>query len=126
MKTRITLMVLLFALFSVLSKASQAEKQAQPISDKVKAIIDNKCFGCHNSDSKNDEAKDDLNFSTFDSLSKLQQIVAYKKIDDTVEANEMPPRKFLKHYPDKTLSTSEKELLMQWAKKEAEALVKGL
>lgn len=126
MKTKMKLTAMLLGLFLLFAMGSQAQKPASPMPDEVKAIINNKCFGCHNTDSKNDKAKDELNFNTLDSLSKLRQISAYKRIGDSVEADEMPPEKFLKHYPEKTLSDSEKELLIQWAKTEAEALVKGL
>ncbi len=126
MKTKITLIVLLLALVSGSAMAKCSADQNRQMPAAVKTIIDNKCLGCHNSKSKNDKAKEDLNFSTFNHLSKLQKISAYKRIGDTVKANEMPPQKFLKHYPEKTVSEAEKELIMQWAKQEAEALVKGL
>ena len=126
MKTIVVFLFVIFGLSVFPTMAQQLEKTPPLLPDTVKAVIDNKCFGCHNSDSKNDKAKEDLNFSTFNQLSKIQQISAYKRIHDTVEADEMPPQKFLKRYPHKTLSESEKLLLTQWAKKEAEALVKGL
>ena len=52
-------------------------------------------------------------------------ISAYKDIQETIEKNEMPPKKFLEKYPDRALSEDQKKMLIEWAKKEAESLVKG-
>nr|WP_256999039.1 hypothetical protein [Draconibacterium orientale] len=35
-------------------------------------------------------------------------------------------KKFLERFPDKALSDDHKQLLLDWSKKEAEALVKGM
>ncbi len=93
--------------------------------DNVKAIVESSCIGCHNTDSKNDKAKDKLDFKTIESLSKIKMISAYKDIQETIEKNEMPPKKFLEKYPDRALSEDQKKMLIEWAKKEAESLVKG-
>ncbi len=130
MKTKSTLTLLFVGLFSLSLVASNGKKVTKynPVrmTDEVKSIIENKCFGCHNTDSKNDKAKEDLDFKTFDDLSKMKKISAYKKIGEVLEENEMPPKKFLEHYPDKKLTADESKALMEWAKKEAESLVKGM
>lgn len=91
----------------------------------IKATIDKSCFGCHNSDSKNEDGKEALDFKKFNQLSLIKKVSAYKKMGDVIEENEMPPKKFLDRYPDKALSEEEKKALMAWSKKEAEALVKS-
>lgn len=130
MKTKSTLTLLFLGLFSFAVMANETEKPLKftpgQMPDDVKAVIDNKCFGCHNTDSKNDKAKEDLDFKTFDKLSKMKKIGAYKDIGEVLDKNEMPPKRFLDHFPDKALTGEEKKLLMDWAKKEAEALVKGM
>lgn len=93
--------------------------------DNVKAIIDKSCFGCHNTDSKNEDAKEDLDFKELDSLSDLKKISAYKHIGDVVKKNEMPPEKVLEKRPEMKLTKEEKKTLIDWAKKEAETLVKS-
>ncbi len=93
--------------------------------DDVKAIIDKSCFGCHNTDSKNDDAKKDLDFKQLDSLSRLKKISAYKHIGDVLKENEMPPKKVLEKRPEMELTKDEKKTLMAWAQKEAEALIKS-
>jgi hypothetical protein len=114
-----------FVLSLLVSASDKPSKTHPPMPDNVKAVIEKSCFGCHNTGSKNDKAKEALDFKKMDKLSKIKKIGAYKEIGETIEENEMPPKKFLDRYPDKKLSADEKELLMKWAKKEAEALVKG-
>jgi hypothetical protein len=118
------IIILLFA--STLSFAT--EKSTKPeeskLPDNVKAIIDRSCFGCHNSDSKNEDAKEKLDFKKLDDLSVMKQISAYKHIGEVIEENEMPPKKFLDKRPEKKLSEDEKKVLMVWAKDEANALIK--
>jgi len=52
------------------------------------------------------------------------KISAYKKIGETVEENEMPPKKILDKKPHMKLSPEEKKTLVAWAKKEAENIIK--
>lgn len=123
-----TLLIFAAAIFMVSLVASGTDnptkKEAMP--DDVKAVIKNTCFGCHNTDSRNEDGKKELDFNKLDSLSKIKMISTYKKIGDVLEENEMPPKKFLERYPDKALSEDDKQLLLNWSKKEAEALVKGM
>jgi ABC-type proline/glycine betaine transport system ATPase subunit len=130
MKTKFTFTLLLLGLFSLTVLAIESDKTENyppaKMPDDVKAVVKNKCFGCHNTDSKNDDAKEDLDFKTFSELSKMKQISSYKKITEVLEENEMPPKKFLDRYPDKELTEDEKKILMKWAKAEAEKLVKGM
>ncbi|WP_340113216.1 heme-binding domain-containing protein [Maribellus mangrovi] len=130
MKTKFTLSFFFLGIFSLSVMANDSDKtESYPptsMPDDVKAVIQNKCFGCHNTDSKNDKAKEDLDFKAFADLSKMKQISSYKKINEVLGENEMPPKKFLDHYPDKKLTEDEKKVLMKWAKAEAEKLVKGM
>jgi len=118
------LVVLLFASFMVSAAENPTESKAVKMPDNVKAIIDKSCFGCHNTDSKNDKGKEKLNLSTFDTLTKNKMIATYKGMAEVVEENEMPPAKFLEKNPDKKLSDSDKKILMDWANNEAKALMK--
>ena len=92
--------------------------------DNVKAIVDKSCFGCHNSDSKNDKAKEKFNFSTLESLDNVNKIKAFSEVGEIIEKDEMPPAKFLEKYPDHKLSESDKKILIEWAQAEAKALMK--
>ena len=117
--------LLLFASTVVFAVEKPTVKSASEMPENVEAIIKKSCFGCHNTDSKNEDAKGELDFKKLNTLSAMKQISAYKHIGETVEDNDMPPKKFLEKYPDRKLTSEEKQVLIAWAKKEAEALVKS-
>jgi uncharacterized membrane protein len=119
----IALAALLFSSFVVSATEFQTETKSVKMPDDVKAIIEKSCFGCHNTDSKNDKAKEKLDLKTFDSLTKNKMIASLKEITETIEENEMPPAKFLEKNPDKKLTDAEKKILMDWANSEAKALM---
>ncbi len=91
--------------------------------ENVNTIVEHSCFGCHNTDSKNDNAKEKLDFKTMEELGKIKKIGTYNHIVEALEKQEMPPEKFLAKYPEKKLSEEEAELLMNWAKNQASALI---
>lgn len=119
----------LFSVFILISMVAfsaknPSETKTVKMPDDVKGIIEKSCFGCHNTDSKNDKAKEKLDLKTIDSLDKSKMIHALKEIAEVVEENDMPPAKFLEKYPDKKLTDSEKKILMDWANNEAKSLMK--
>jgi len=84
--------------------------------DNVKVIVDNHCYGCHNSESKNTKGKMKLSFDKFGTkYSNIRAASKLKKISEEVSEDKMPPKKFLKHYPDKALNADQKKLLSDWA-----------
>lgn len=89
----------------------------------VKKVIEKSCFGCHNSDSKNEDAKEELDFKKLDGLKKVKKITTLREIAEVIEEGEMPPSKFLEKYPERKLSEKEKATLVEWAKKKSEALI---
>jgi uncharacterized membrane protein len=120
----IALAVLLFASFVVSAGEKPQEAKTVNMTDDVKAIIEKSCFGCHNTDSKNDKAKEKLDLKTLNSLSATKMIHALDKIEQVLKEDEMPPEKFLEKFPDKKLTDAEKKTLMDWANNEAKALMK--
>lgn len=127
-KSTISLLFSVAIIFSLMADESKSSAKSleNAAPDNVKAIIDKSCFGCHNTSSKNKDAKEALDFKKFGELSKIKKISAYKEIGKTIEDDNMPPERFLKKYPDKKLTDEEKQLLLKWTKKEAEAVVKGI
>ena len=91
--------------------------------EKVKSIIDHSCFQCHNADSKNEDAREALDFKTIDELGKVKKITTLKEIAEVVEKGEMPPKKFLEKNPDKKLTEEQAKILTDWSKKEIDALL---
>lgn len=117
-------MAILLSVGLLHASVNPTETKAPAMPDNVKAVIEKSCFGCHNTDSKNDKAKEKLDLKTFDALGKKEMIHALGEIAETVEENEMPPAKFLEKFPDKKLTDAEKKILIDWAKNEGKALMK--
>lgn len=127
MKKKSIQSVLLAAFFALSFYASGSDNPpvSNPMPDNVKAIIQNSCFGCHNTNSKNEDGKEALDFKKLDNLSMIKQISAYTDIKEVLEEGEMPPKKFLEKKPEKKLSDEQTKILLDWSKKAAEELVKG-
>lgn len=85
------------------------------ISDEVKELLDNSCYGCHNSESRNEDAKKELSLDKLDSLKSFVLIGIMEEIHEQLDSAKMPPAKFLERYPDRALTQEQKELLMAWA-----------
>jgi len=119
-----------FVLFSSFSEFGNDSNLLAPPEEKfvipegINSIIDNKCFGCHNSESTNDKAKEKLLFDKLPELSKAKLVSKLDGISEVVGKNEMPPEKFLAKYPDKALTKEESKQLEDWAKTASEDLMK--
>ncbi len=114
----------LFVLTFIAVAAHVPEKKLN-MPDDVKVIVDKSCFGCHNTASKNEDAREELDFKKLSKLSTIKKISAFKKIGETIKNDEMPPARFLEKFPDKKLTEKEKQRMLEWSKSEAEALVKS-
>jgi mono/diheme cytochrome c family protein len=93
--------------------------------ENIKSIVDKSCFGCHNSESTNDDAKEALDFNTFNELRKVRKITKLKEISETLTEGEMPPKKFLEKFPEKSLTDEERQALITWTKSETDRLIKN-
>lgn len=98
------------------------EKSGFEIPADVQQIIDNSCFGCHNSDSKNEKGKKKLQFDKMADLKTHKLVGALADISDVVSEGDMPPEKALQKYPEMKLSDEDKATLVEWANKTAEEL----
>ena len=81
----------------------------------VKAIVDQKCYGCHNAASKNEKGKAKLDWDAFEATKKSKQLATMAKINETLSKGEMPPAKFLENKPEGKLSESDLATLMEWS-----------
>ena len=106
------------------AEKSTPTKATDNMPDNVKARVDKSCFGCHNTGSQNEDAKEKLDFKTLDKLSRIKKIGKLKHILEAVEEGEMPPKRFLERNLDKKLTEDEVKILTEWTKKEATLLVK--
>ena len=122
-------MVLLtgFMLHSCKSTVKEAESSGEAttsfeIPENVMAVLDQSCYGCHNSESQNDKGKEKLAFDEMASLKTFVLAGTLKGIQEQVDSQKMPPEKFLEKYPDRALSVEQKELLITWAAEAVENL----
>jgi uncharacterized membrane protein len=91
--------------------------------ENVKAVIDKSCFSCHNTESRNADAKEKLDFIALDSLSTARKLAALRHIGEVVEKSEMPPKQFLERFPDRKLTEDEAKVLTEWVKSETASIL---
>jgi mono/diheme cytochrome c family protein len=95
---------------STTTHASEADLPAD-----VKAVVDKKCYGCHNVNSKNEKAKTKLDWDAVGKMKKSKRMAAMDEIAEVLEKGEMPPKKFLENKPEAALSESELATLVAWS-----------
>jgi uncharacterized membrane protein len=98
-------------------------KSAMIIPEDVNAVLQNKCFDCHNVEARSDKAKEKLLLDELASLKKSKQISKLDAIAEVCEAKDMPPEKFLAKYPEQALTDDEAKLITEWANKTADELL---
>lgn len=94
------------------------------IPENVKAILDNKCMGCHSNDAKGGKSKMKMNFDklTNGEYNTGKIISKLGKINKMLSNDKMPPKKLLAKFPDKKLTAEESALILAWANSQKEAL----
>ncbi len=94
------------------------------IPDNVKEVIFNHCYDCHYTKSKSIKGKKKLKFDAFDGYKKAKLIAKLQDIADVVDEGKMPPEKTIKKYPEMKLSENDAQLLINWANKAMEEVMK--
>lgn len=122
----LTLVIMILIGLSSLKSFEKNEVKLEKIDmpENVKAVIDNKCFGCHSAESQNDKAKEKLRWDQLDQLSKAKLVSTFSDIEEVLDEGKMPPEKFLEKRPEKKLTDEEKQILKSWAVSTAENLMK--
>lgn len=77
-------------------------------------IMEASCFDCHSSTSSNQKALDKVDFSKWSELSKGQQLGKLEKIKEEVSKGEMPPKKFVEHFPDRVPTQEQRDSIIKW------------
>ncbi len=104
--------------------SSLGKKTNFEIPKNIQGIIDNSCYGCHHTDSKNEKGKKKLDFDKLADLKTYKLVGKLADISETVVEGDMPPKKAVKKYPELKLSDEDKATLGDWAKSTAEELSK--
>lgn len=105
-------------------KALKVDTSAVSYSGKVKTIIDNKCYGCHNSKAWGVKARVKLNWDSLALVSKASQLSKLDKIIETLDKGEMPPKQFIEKKPEAKMTDDEIVALKSWAQKASDVLLK--
>jgi len=95
---------------STITDAMNAELPAN-----VKAVVDQKCYGCHNANSKNEKGKAKLDWDAVGNMKKSKRMAAMEKVSEVLAKGEMPPKKFLANKPEAALSAAELATLVEWS-----------
>ncbi|NVJ87711.1 MAG: heme-binding domain-containing protein [Algoriphagus sp.] len=112
-----------FALILFLQAMPKTDTSIQPelsddapeIPENVMAVVQQKCYGCHNAESKNEKGKEKLDWDELESAKKGKALATMKKITEVLEEGEMPPAKFLERKPEGQLTPEEKATLLEWS-----------
>jgi len=92
------------------------------IPEDVSAVLNNSCYGCHNTTSKNEKGKGKLTLDNLSDLPTGKLVAKLNKIAKEISEGEMPPEKYANKYPDKVPTKAEKKLVSKWAKSTAKGL----
>jgi len=127
--TTILLLVVIFIFMAFKSTSTIPQEKTKgkaniEIPEDVSKIFDKSCFGCHNVESKSEDARDALMIDKLPNMKKHKIVAKLEGIAAVVKDGDMPPSKFLENYPESTLTDEEATRLVDWATSAAENLVK--
>lgn len=109
----------LFIRASLVQSPEEMNKNPQvsgfEIPQDVQAVIDNSCYGCHNSDSRNEKGKKKLEFDKLGELSKAKLAGKLTSISEVITDGDMPPKKVVADHPEMALTEETGKTLSGWA-----------
>lgn len=118
MKSRfLTTGLLLAFTLIVMSVANPTPPVQVKYPKKIDNIIQDKCYGCHNPDSRGEKSRKKLNWDTLGDLDQDTQKEKFELIVEVLEEGTMPPSRFLERNPDKALTEKETKKFKKWAAK---------
>lgn len=88
----------------------------------VKAIIENKCTGCHKPDARNEKAREALQWVKVPKMNKEEQEDLVAELFEVLEEGKMPPKRMVERFPKAKLTDEETKTLLAWAEKEEKRL----
>lgn len=111
----------------------------QKVPQNISSLLKNSCYDCHSNENKlpwygyiapskwlvyHDilEAREELNFSNWNTLSTDEKANALDDISIVISENEMPLKNYLSLHPNAKLSETDKETIIFWAENYMEQL----
>ena len=125
MKNKGVLILLAGGVVFLLQSFLLNQKAAPEIPEEVQKLLVSACYDCHSSAGQNEDAKKALNFETWDDYRLTKQVGLLGEIAEVIEKDKMPPGKYLEFKPDRKLSESQKELILNWTEESSKALMEG-
>ena len=125
MKNKGVLILIAGGLVFLLQSFMLNRKASPDVPEEVHKLLVSACYDCHSSAGQNEDAKKALNFETWDDYRLTKQIGLLGEIAEVIEKDKMPPGKYLEFKPDRKLSESQKELILNWTEESSKALMEG-
>lgn len=111
------------------------------IPSEISGMLKTSCYDCHSMETKYpwysyiapvswflyshiDHGREELNFSTWDSMDKRSKLRALKDIQEVLEEGEMPLPSYVNLHDEAALSDEQKEILITWAKDLSRQVIK--
>ena len=102
------------------------------VPDTVALLLKNACYDCHSNETKYSWysyvapvswlisrdirlGREELNFSKWESLSKMDKAKMLEEIVDEIESGAMPMSIYVLMHPEAKLSMSDRDMIMNWA-----------
>jgi hypothetical protein len=99
------------------------EKVVSPFPENVAKVLETSCYDCHGETSSNAKALGKLDFSKWNDLKASQKVGKMQDIIDVVKKGDMPPAKYVTHYPDRAPTQEQKDIVIKWANEESDKLM---
>ncbi|HIL80808.1 MAG TPA: heme-binding protein [Myxococcales bacterium] len=138
MRSQKTILIALGATF-LAAQIVPVDRENPPVESEVsapqdvRAVLERACYDCHSNQSRwpwygylapaswliaydIEEARDHLNFSTWDRYDEDEQIDKIEEAWEEVEEGEMPPFFYLPLHPTARLDEADRAVLREWAK----------
>ncbi|MEN8227463.1 MAG: heme-binding domain-containing protein [Bacteroidota bacterium] len=125
MKKGLILIVMAGGFFFLFQSFNSTTNPDGEIPKEVNEVLVSSCYDCHSTTAKNQDARDALNFEKWDEYRVTKKIGLLGKTGELIEEEKMPPAKYLGFKPDRKLSETQKQMLLDWTKKESSALMEG-
>ena len=123
MKKRIALIVIAGGMFILFQSNQPNPELITQMPDEVSTLLESRCYGCHTTGAKSDDALKAVNFSEWANYKVSKQVAVLGDITNVVEKGKMPPEKYLKNNPEKELTDVEKKLIIDWTKEASDKLL---
>ena len=82
--------------------------------DNVKAIVENKCMGCHKPDARNEKAREKLQWVKVPDMNLEEQEHFIAEMFEVLEEGKMPPARMVERFPERKLTDEETKILLTW------------